>query len=87
VALLERLDALLALADGESLELVEQEQSTLAMVLGSTNLGALEMSLQGFDFSGARQLIAPFTKIETGPVQAPDTPHEPRPHRSCHDKG
>lgn len=87
VALLERLDALLALADGESLELVEQEQSTLAMVLGSTNLGALEMSLQGFDFSGARQLIAPFTKIETGPVQAPDTPHEPRPHRSCHGNG
>jgi HPt (histidine-containing phosphotransfer) domain-containing protein len=66
VALIGRLDALLEIADGEALELVEQEQSALAAVLGSAGLGALETSLKGFDFNRARQLISPFTKIEVG---------------------
>jgi PAS domain S-box-containing protein len=57
LALIERLDALLALADGESLELVEQERSALEGVLGSAGLTALQGALQGFNFSSARQLL------------------------------
>jgi two-component system, sensor histidine kinase and response regulator len=59
MALIERLDALLALADGESLELVEQERPALEAVLGSAGLACLEAALQGFDFSSARDLLKP----------------------------
>lgn len=56
-ALIERLAALLALADGEALELVEQEQAALAAVLGSAGLASLLAALQRFDFSAARLLL------------------------------
>lgn len=56
-ALIERLAALLALADGEALELVEQEQAALGAVLGSAGLASLLSALQRFDFSTARLLL------------------------------
>ena len=74
MALMERLDDLLKVADGEALELVEQERSALAVVLGSAGLGALDMSLKGFDFNRARQLIGPFTTVAVGTPPIPRSP-------------
>ena len=59
LALIERLDALLKLADGEALELVEQEQGAFAAVLGSTGLASLQLALERFDFGAARILLQP----------------------------
>jgi len=74
IALIGRLDGLLKIADGEALELVEEERSALAVVLGSAGLGALEMSLKGFDFNRARQLIGPFTTVPVGTSPNPRSP-------------
>jgi len=75
MALIERLDALLALADGESLELVEQERPALAAVLGSAGLASLQAALEGFDFSSARDLLKPQSEQA---AQVTPTPCFPR---------
>ena len=58
-ALIDRLDALLALADGEALDLVEQEREALVTVLGTAELNSLRLALERFDFAAARRLLAP----------------------------
>ena len=65
-ALIDRLDGLLALADGEALDLVEQEQGPLAVLLGTAALDSLRLALERFDFATARLLLAPFIRQEQG---------------------
>ncbi len=58
-ALIDRLDGLLALADGEALDVVEQEQAALTAVLGSAALASLRLAVERFDFGAARRLLEP----------------------------
>ena len=65
-ALIDRLDGLLGLADGEALDLVEQEQGLLAVLLGTAALDSLRLALERFDFGAARLLLASYVSQEPG---------------------
>ncbi len=55
--LLDELDGYLASADGEALELIEQQRAVLTGLLGSEAYGQMAARITSFDFAGARQVL------------------------------
>jgi hypothetical protein len=67
--LLDTLEELLAAADGDALELLEQEKEALLRLLGSAGYAAVSEQLLRFDFAAAlhqlRQHTAPSSPLAT----------------------